>query len=157
MTPIQAFGRTALADLELGGEEISAGDFLVMLYASGNRDEAVFGPTAGQLDVRRPVTPTHVAFGFGEHLCLGAALARLEARIFFEELLGRYPTYAIGARWCTSNRLWYAARPECRSCLLRDAVITGHQIQHPGLATESGAPWIELHPRPRRHPKVTSF
>jgi cytochrome P450 len=95
VTPIQAFGRTAVVDLDLGGEDISAGDFLVMLYASGNRDEAVFGSTAAQLDVRRPVTPTHLAFGFGEHLCLGAALARLEARIFFEELLARYPTYDL--------------------------------------------------------------
>jgi cytochrome P450 len=95
VTPIQAFGRTAVVDLELGGEEISAGDFLIMLYASGNRDEAAFGPTAAQLDVHRPLTPTHLAFGFGEHLCLGAALARLEARIFFEELLARYPTYEL--------------------------------------------------------------
>ena len=95
VTPIQAFGRTAVVDVELGGQEVPAGDFLVMLYASGNRDEAAFGPTAGQLDVRRPVTPTHVAFGFGEHLCLGAALARLEARVFFEELLSRYPTYEL--------------------------------------------------------------
>ena len=95
VTPIQAFGRTAVVDLELGGEDISAGDFLVMLYASGNRDEAVFGSTAAQLDIRRPVTPTHLAFGFGEHLCLGAALARLEARIYFEELLARYPTYDL--------------------------------------------------------------
>jgi cytochrome P450 len=95
VTPIQAFGRTAVVDSELGGEAIRTGDFLVMLYASGNRDEAVFGPTAAQLDVRRQVTPTHVAFGFGEHLCLGAALARLEARIFFEELLVRYPSYEL--------------------------------------------------------------
>ena len=95
VTPIQAFGRTAVVDVELGGQMVPAGDFLVMLYASGNRDEAVFGPTAGQLDVRRPVTPTHVAFGFGEHLCLGAALARLEARLFFEALLSRYPTYEL--------------------------------------------------------------
>ena len=95
VTPIQAFGRTAAVDVELGGQEVPAGEFLVMLYASGNRDEAVFGPTAAQLDVRRPVTPTHVAFGFGEHLCLGAALARLEARLFFEELLSRYPNYEL--------------------------------------------------------------
>jgi len=95
VTPIQAFGRTAVADVEIRGQEVPAGDFLVMLYASGNRDEAVFGPTAGQLDVRRPVSPTHVAFGFGEHLCLGASLARLEARVFFEALLSRYPTYAL--------------------------------------------------------------
>jgi cytochrome P450 len=94
-TPIQAFGRTAVVDVELGGQEVTAGEFVVMLYASGNRDEAVFGPTAGQLDVHRPVTPTHVAFGFGEHLCLGASLARLEARLFFEALLSRYPTYEL--------------------------------------------------------------
>jgi cytochrome P450 len=95
VTPIQAFGRTAAVDLQLGGQAIAAGDFLIMLYASGNRDEAVFGPSAGHLDVHRPVVPTHVAFGFGEHLCLGAALARLETRIFFEELLRRYPTYDL--------------------------------------------------------------
>ena len=82
-------------DVELGGERILAGDFLVMLYASGNRDEGVFGPSADQLDVRRSVMPTHLAFGFGEHVCLGASLARLEARIFFEELLARYPKYDL--------------------------------------------------------------
>jgi len=98
VTPIQAFGRTAVVDVEFHGQEIPAGEFLVMLYASGNRDEEAFGPTAGQLDVRRPVAPTHVAFGFGEHLCLGAALARLEARVFFEELLSRYPTYELVGR-----------------------------------------------------------
>ena len=95
VTPIQAFGRTAVVDVELGGERILAGDFLVMLYASGNRDEGVFGPSADQLDVRRSVMPTHLAFGFGEHVCLGASLARLEARIFFEELLARYPKYDL--------------------------------------------------------------
>jgi cytochrome P450 len=95
VTPIQAFGRTAVVDTQLGGEELSAGDFVIMLYASGNRDEAAFGPTAAQLDVGRPVAPPHVAFGFGEHLCLGAALARLEARVFFEVLLDRYPTYEL--------------------------------------------------------------
>jgi cytochrome P450 len=95
VTPIQAFGRTAAVDVELGGQHIPAGDFLVMLYASANRDESVFGPTASHLDIGRPVAPTHLAFGFGEHLCLGAALARLEARIFFEELLARHPAYEL--------------------------------------------------------------
>jgi cytochrome P450 len=95
VTPIQAFGRTATEDVELGGEQIRAGDFVIMLYASGNRDETVWGPTAARFDVHRPVSPTHVAFGFGEHLCLGAALARLEARVFFEELLARYPGYEL--------------------------------------------------------------
>jgi len=95
VTPIQAFGRTAVVDVELSGVRVPAGDFVVMLYASGNRDESVFGPTVAQLDVCRPVSTTHLAFGFGEHLCLGAALARLETRVFFEELLRRHPRYAL--------------------------------------------------------------
>jgi cytochrome P450 len=95
VTPIQAFGRTAIADVAVGGTTIPAGDFAVMLYASGNRDESVFGPTAHQLDVTRPASPTHVAFGFGEHNCLGAPLARLEARMVFEQLLTRFPNYEV--------------------------------------------------------------
>jgi cytochrome P450 len=95
VTPIQAFGRTAVKDVELGGQPVRSGDFVIMLYASGNRDETVFGPTAASFDIARPITPTHVAFGFGEHLCLGAALARLEARVFFEEFLVRYPIYDL--------------------------------------------------------------
>ncbi len=94
-TPVQAFCRTALVDVEVAGTSVSAGDYLVMLYASGNRDETVFGPTADAFDITRPVSPTHLAFGFGEHLCLGASLARLEARLVFEELLRRHPTYEI--------------------------------------------------------------
>ena len=66
-----------------------------MLYASANRDERIFGEDARPFDVRRPVNPVHLAFGFGEHVCLGASLARLEARIFVEELLDRYPGYAV--------------------------------------------------------------
>ena len=66
-----------------------------MLYASGNRDERIFGEDAARFDVRRPANPVHLAFGFGEHVCLGASLARLEARIFVEELLGRFPVYEV--------------------------------------------------------------
>jgi cytochrome P450 len=95
VTPIQAFGRTAVVDVEIGGEVVSDGEFVVLLYASGNRDEAAFGPTADRFDIHRDVTPTHVAFGFGEHLCLGASLARLEAKIVFEELLARFPTWDV--------------------------------------------------------------
>jgi cytochrome P450 len=95
VTPIQAFCRTATRPVELGGECVAEGDYLVLLYASGNRDEAAFGPTAGAFDVARPPTPAHVAFGFGEHLCLGAALARLEGRIVLGELLRRFPRYEL--------------------------------------------------------------
>ena len=62
-----------------------------MLYASANRDEAVFGPTAGEFRIDRSPNP-HVAFGFGPHLCLGAALARLEGKALLEELLARFAT-----------------------------------------------------------------
>ena len=95
VTPIQAFCRTTTQPVELGGRSIPADAYLVMLYASGNRDESVFGPTARSFDVQRPATPGHVAFGFGEHLCLGAALARLEAKIVLEELLARFPRYEV--------------------------------------------------------------
>jgi len=95
VTPIQAFCRTTTRPVELGGRSIPSDAYLVMLYASGNRDESVFGPTARSFDLRRPISPGHVAFGFGEHLCLGAALARLEARIVFEELLVRFPHWEI--------------------------------------------------------------
>ena len=105
VTPIQAMARTAVSDMTFAGQDVGAGDYLVMLYASGNRDEAIFGPTADRFDISRPVSPAHVAFGFGEHLCLGASLARLEARLFFELLLARYPAYEIPGRpvWTRST------------------------------------------------------
>jgi cytochrome P450 len=95
VTPVHAFCRTATEDAVVAGMPIEAGDYLCLLYASGNRDERVFGDDAAQFDVRRPTNPMHVAFGFGEHVCLGASLARLEARIFVEEFLGRFPRYEI--------------------------------------------------------------
>jgi cytochrome P450 len=87
--------RTPTEDVELRGRTLPAGAIAVLLYHSGNRDEAAFGPTAGRFDIDRPSSPTHVAFGFGEHLCLGAALARLEARVVFEEMLRRFPHYEL--------------------------------------------------------------
>lgn len=95
VTPIQAFGRTVTEPVTVNGVDLPVGDFAIMLYASGNRDEEVFGPTANVLDVTRPPSPTHVAFGFGEHNCLGAPLARAEARITFTELLRRFPAYEV--------------------------------------------------------------
>ncbi|HEX5616024.1 MAG TPA: cytochrome P450 [Acidimicrobiia bacterium] len=105
VTPIQAFGRTATRATELAGQSIAEGDFVVMLYASANRDEMAFGPTADRFDVARRPDHQHMAFGFGEHLCLGAALARLEARVLLEELLARFPTYEIAGAptWIAST------------------------------------------------------
>jgi cytochrome P450 len=97
VTPIQAFCRTATAGVEVAGTTVPVGGYVVMLYASGNRDETIFGPTAGSFDITRPATPAHVAFGFGEHLCLGASLARLEAEVVFTHLLRRFPEYGVTA------------------------------------------------------------
>jgi cytochrome P450 len=87
--PLHYFRRTATADSSLGGASIAAGDKVAMLYTSANRDEAVFADPQ-RFDIRRDPNP-HLSFGFAEHFCLGAHLARLEGRIFFEELLARFP------------------------------------------------------------------
>ncbi len=95
-TPVQSFIRTATRDTELRGRRVAAGDVLLLLYASANRDEDVFGDDADRFDVARDFTTRrHLAFGFGEHLCLGAPLARLEARVLFEELLARHPDFEL--------------------------------------------------------------
>jgi cytochrome P450 len=94
VSPIILFARTATVDTEIGGTPVAEGDYVVMFYAAANRDEHVFGPTAGEFDVMRDPNP-HLAFGFGEHFCLGAGLARLEARVVLEELLTRWPSYQL--------------------------------------------------------------
>ena len=95
VTPIRSFARTATRETEIRGQGIAAGDYVLLLYASGNRDEEVFGSTADVFDVARPADPMHAAFGFGEHFCLGASLARLETRVLFEELLDRFPDFSL--------------------------------------------------------------
>ncbi len=92
--PIMSFCRTATRDTEIGGTPIAEGDHVLLCYQSANRDEVVFGPTADQLDVARDPNP-HVSFGYAEHYCLGAGLARLEGRVLFEELLARWPDYEV--------------------------------------------------------------
>jgi cytochrome P450 len=87
-TAVIYFVRTATKDTVLGGQKIGAGEALMMLYASANRDEAEFGPTADQFDIGR-MPNHHVAFGFGVHFCLGAALARLEVAAVLDALLDR--------------------------------------------------------------------
>ena len=88
-TPVVSFMRTATRPTELAGVAVAEGEPVLMLFASANRDEDVFGPTASSFDVGRHPNP-HVAFGQGNHFCLGASLARLEGRVVLEELLGRF-------------------------------------------------------------------
>ena len=88
--PLHYFRRTALADTEIRGVPIAEGDKVAMWYTSANRDEDVFEDSQS-FDIRRSPNP-HLSFGFGQHYCLGVHLARLEGRVFFEELLQTFPT-----------------------------------------------------------------
>jgi cytochrome P450 len=88
-TPVISFMRTATAPATVRGQAVAEGDPMLLVYASANRDEEVFGEDADRLRVDRHPNP-HVAFGFGPHFCLGAALARLEARVVLSGLLERF-------------------------------------------------------------------
>jgi cytochrome P450 len=93
-SPVTSFMRTATVDTSLGGVDIAAGEHVLLLYGSADRDEDAFGPTASQLDVGR--SPNHhVAFGFGAHFCLGAALARLEAHVLLSLLRERVGAFEV--------------------------------------------------------------
>jgi cytochrome P450 len=92
-TPVISFMRTATTPTVIRGQRVAAGDPVLLIYASANRDEDVFGADAGEFRVDRHPNP-HVSFGFGPHFCLGAALARLEARVVLQELLNRFETLA---------------------------------------------------------------
>ena len=86
-TPVQHFMRSAKEDVELGGQQIKAGDWLMLNYVSANRDEAVFeDPFTFKADREKN---QQIAFGHGAHVCLGQHLARMEMRILMEELLPR--------------------------------------------------------------------
>ena len=86
--PVQGLYRVAVEDTELGGVPIPAGSSLWLVYASGNRDEDHFAG-ADECRLNRTASSPHLAFGQGEHFCLGASLARGEARIAIERLLAR--------------------------------------------------------------------
>jgi cholest-4-en-3-one 26-monooxygenase len=89
VSPIRCFRRTATCDMELRGQKIKENDKIILFYSSANRDESVFTDPES-FDILR--TPNdHLAFGVGEHFCLGSNLARLEIRIMFTELLQRFP------------------------------------------------------------------
>jgi cytochrome P450 len=91
--PLHYFRRTAIVDTELGGVRISAGDKVAMYYTSANRDELVFDDPQA-FDLRRRPNP-HLSFGMGGHFCLGAHLARLEGRVFFQELLDAFASVEL--------------------------------------------------------------
>jgi cytochrome P450 len=91
--PVHYMRRTTTDDTFLHGVPIGAGQKVALYYTSGNRDEAVFSESQ-RFDIHRSPNP-HLAFGIAEHFCLGVHLARLEARVFFEELLAAFPTIEL--------------------------------------------------------------
>jgi len=91
--PLHYFRRTATEDTELAGTPIAAGDKVAMYYTSANRDEDVFADPQ-TFDIHRDPNP-QLSFGIGEHFCLGVHVARLEGRVFFEEILRRFPSIEV--------------------------------------------------------------
>jgi len=91
--PIHYMRRTAVEDTELSGTPIAAGQKIAMYYTSANRDEKVFRDPQ-RFDIHRQPNP-HLSFGIAEHFCLGVHLARLEGRVFFEELLAAFDTIEL--------------------------------------------------------------
>lgn len=88
-TPVMSMARQAAQDVEIRGASVRAGDGLLLAYASANRDADHWGATAEQFDVTRADAAGHLGFGVGEHFCMGAALARREARFVLDELTQR--------------------------------------------------------------------
>ena len=93
-SPVTHMARTATEDVEIRGQLIRKGEVVVMFYGSANRDEEIFGPDAEEFRIDRHPNP-HIAFGCGEHACIGAQFARIEATIMFEELLKRYTGFQL--------------------------------------------------------------
>ena len=127
--PVQVLFRTATQDVELAGTRIPKGAYVAPLLGSANRDERRF-PDPDRFDIDRD-PQGHVGFGFGKHFCLGASLARLEARIALERW--RQSSCASSARararWWT--RSWCAARAAWS--------YTGRRSRAVGRATSSSS------------------
>ncbi len=96
VTPIQNMNRTATREVELGGAVIHAGEKVLPLYPSANRDERVFADAGAFRVDRRP--NEHLAFGHGTHFCLGASLARIELRVMFETLRPWLPRIRLATK-----------------------------------------------------------
>lgn len=116
--PVPTLTRTATREVEMHGKTIPAGEKVLLLLAAANRDPRVFDDPE-RFDIHRR-GPNHIEFGSGIHYCMGANLARLEARVAFEELLGRFPQYHINA-----TDLTYFNTPSIRGPVTLPVVLTG--------------------------------
>jgi hypothetical protein len=95
-TPVQGLCRVTNRPVTIEGVDIPADGRVLLCYGAANRDPREFGPNAETLDVTRPIKRL-LTFGEGAHYCLGAAAARLQGRVVFEELLRRCPEFAVDA------------------------------------------------------------
>jgi cytochrome P450 len=103
-TPVKTFMRTATADTEFAGRQLKKNDWIMLCYASGNRDESVFeDPDAFRVD-RKP--NRHLAFGYGAHLCLGQHLAKMEMRILWEEMIPRLKSVELAGEPAMSEAVF---------------------------------------------------
>jgi cytochrome P450 len=106
--------RTLTRDVELHGEQLREGQSVLLHIGAANHDQREFGPTAEEFDIdRRP--ERHLAFGYGAHFCLGAALARMEGRVALEEIHRRLPDYRVdrdeAVRFHSSNVTGWTSLP----------------------------------------------
>jgi cytochrome P450 len=120
-SPVQGLYRQAVEDCTVGGVAVSAGASLWLAYASANRDGSVFS-RPDELEVERSFAQPHLAFGFGEHFCLGAALARAEARIGIDVLLRRMAEIRLGEENSFAYERSYALHGLSQLHLTFDAV-----------------------------------
>lgn len=106
--------RTVTRDLVLHDRQLAAGDSVLLMIGAANHDEREFGPTAEVFDISRR-TQRHLAFGYGAHFCLGAALARIEAKVALEQIHRRLPDYAVDhtakVRFHSSNVTGWSVLP----------------------------------------------
>ena len=95
-SPVQNLARTTTRDVEIRGVTVPAGEKVLLLYGSANRDERAFGDDADELNVRRDIDKM-LSLGYGAHHCLGASAARLQARVALGRLLERFPDFEVDA------------------------------------------------------------
>ena len=103
--PVQMTRRVTLDDVEIGGQVIEAGTFVVCVIASANRDRARWGDDADIVDITREDAHNHLAFGGGVHYCLGAALARLEGQVAIGKLVRRFPRLELAGDPVLNGRI----------------------------------------------------
>jgi hypothetical protein len=111
-SPVQCLARTLTSDTTAHGRTIPGGRKVLLLYGSANRDPRVFGPNADEFDILRtsPGGARHLAFAVGPHHCLGAAATRLQARVVLQELLARFPRFAVDSAAGTFALGYYTRR-----------------------------------------------